>query len=149
MHALRLFTKDIKNKTATPKEKSIPVELDNNFCSHISPKVSAHLIQGDDLNALDMNNPYRFWADRDRKTREEHFKGVPKHFYTNYKTSLMRDAHEVAKVVSAQISDGGQNCEYHTCEDNMTCDCKKADMNKLHRLNLKNQWKSRPLKSKL
>ena len=87
------------------------MEVENQFCSHISPKVSAHLIQANDLNALDDNNPYRFWADRDRKTRKENFNHVPKHFYTNYKTSLMRDAHEVAKVVAAEVSDGGHDHE--------------------------------------
>ena len=111
------------------------MELDNQYCSHISPKVSAHLIQANDLNALDDHNPYRFWADRDRKTRQEHFNAVPKHFYTNYKTSMMRDAHEVAKVVSAGVSDGG--------DKESACDCNQAENNKLHRLNLKNQWKSR------
>ena len=139
VHALRLFTKDLKEGQAEPKKKSIPVELENQFCSHISPKLSAHLIQANDLNALDDNNPYRFWQDRDRKTREEHFNAVPKGFYTNYKTSMMRDAHEVAKVVSAGVSEGGDK----NCEHAYACDCRKADNNKLHRLNLKNQWKSR------
>ena len=49
----------------------------------------------------------------------------------------MRDAHEVAKVVSAGVSDGG--CDH---ADN-ACGCKKGENSKLHRLNLKNQWKSR------
>ena len=115
VHALRLFTKDLKESKAEPKKKSIPVELDNQYCSHISPKVSAHLIQANDLHALDDHNPYRFWADRDRTTRQEHFNAVPKHFYTNYKTSMMRDAHEVAKVVSAGVSDGG--------DKESACDC--------------------------
>ena len=140
VHALRLFTKDLKGGGALPKDGSIPVELENHFCSHVSPEVSAHLIQANDLNALDQNNPYRFWETRDRKTRDEKFNAVPKHFYTNHRTSVMRDAHQVAAAVAAGASDGGNHCQ---CEDAMQCDCKKAERNKLHRLDLKNQWKSR------
>ena len=138
VHALRLFAKDLKS--SQPREERIPIEVENHFCSHISPAMSAHMIQANDLNALDKNNPYRFWENRDRQTRTENFKAVPKSFYTNYKTSLMRDAHEVAKAVSAGINDPSHQCG---CKDEIKCDCRKADKNKLHRLNLKNQWKSR------
>ena len=79
------------------------------------------MIQANDLNALDQGNPYRFWENRDRKTKGENFKAVPKAFYTNYKTSLMRDAHEVAKAVAAGTSDPGNGCCEH---EKMACDCK-------------------------
>ena len=50
----------------------------------------------------------------------------------------MRDAHEVAKVVASGLSDG-DICGH----EEQFCDCKKSDANKLHRLNLRKQWKSR------
>ena len=37
VHALKMFTKDLK-ENKKPEIKSIPVELVNEYCTHVSPK---------------------------------------------------------------------------------------------------------------
>ena len=101
-------------------------------------------MQASDLQDLGQKNQYNYWADTERKKSQQSlksFKPIQKHFYTNYKTNMMRDAHEVAKVVASEISLDKE------CGHNYACDCKKVD-SPLHRLNMRNQWKSRLRMSK-
>jgi len=92
------------------------------------------------LNALDKKNPFRFWQDRERRTSKERFNFVPKGFYTNYKSAMMRDAHELARtMVSDTIHAHGAG----ECTD-LRCDCNQLSNNK----RLKNKGKKLDLKSK-
>ena len=131
-----MFTQDLK-ENKKPEIKSIPIELENEYCSHMSPAHQTHIIQAADLHKSGEKNPYNYWVDTERKKSEKNMKPVQKHFYTNYKTNMMRDAHEVAKAVAADMS-----LEAKQCGHVEKCDCKKVD-SPLHRLQLRNQWKSR------
>jgi len=59
------------------------------------------IVHADDLDALDDHNPYKFWKDRDRKLIKDKFKIIPKNYYLNYKTNMMRDAHEISAAIVA------------------------------------------------
>ena len=92
-------------------------------------------MQASDLHNPGEKNAYNYWADTERKKSQKSlksFKPIQKRFYTNYKTNMMRDAHEVAKVVASEISIGEKDCGH-----NYACDCPKID-SKLHKLNLRN-----------
>ena len=43
---------------------------------------------------------YTYWNDKDVKAKDDLFNSIPKHFYTNYKTNMMRDAHYMAKAIA-------------------------------------------------
>lgn len=89
-------------KLATRKLRKVgkvPVELSNKFCSHLDPMTSAELISANELAAMDPKNPFAGqWKDREHRPPKE-FKDIPRHFYTNYKTNLIRDAHYMAKAI--------------------------------------------------
>ena len=92
-------------------------------------------MQASDMHKEGEKNPYNYWADTERKKSQKSLKSlkpVQKHFYTNYKTNMMRDAHDIAKAVAAGLPDDPADCG----------DCKKLE-SPLHKLNLRNQWKSR------
>lgn len=50
---------------------------------------------------MDPKNKYsKMWSNKEHKHQlEGDFNSVPKHFYTNFKTNLVRDAHYMAKKI--------------------------------------------------
>ena len=91
---MRLMTNKFK------KVAKVPVEVEDKFCSHIDPGTSAQLIAAHELAQLDPKNKFnQRWRDKEFVPRIEDFKQVPKHFYSNFKTNLIRDAHYMAKAI--------------------------------------------------
>lgn len=110
---LQILAKEAENKSKSPKPVVIPVEVENKFCSHIDPRTSTQIIQAHDLvkkvGGGSGNTNFKYWNDRQVKSKgEESFGSVPKRFYSNYKTNLVRDAHDLAKLV---VSDSMQQHE--------------------------------------
>jgi hypothetical protein len=89
---MRLLTKKMKVVT------KIPVELENKFCSHVDPNTSAHLINASELARLDPSVKFaKNWQDKIHvPATNDVNKVIPKNFYSNYKTNLIRDAHYLA-----------------------------------------------------
>jgi len=82
----------------------VPVEFENKFCSHIDPLLSAQLIAANDL-APHSKKFKNIWADKEQQRPRDDWSQVPKHYYSNYKTNLIRDAHYIAKrIVSSATS---------------------------------------------
>ena len=99
--AMRLMTNKLK------KVAKVPVEIENQFCSHVDPATSAYLIKASDLNQVEDGNPFtRLWMDKEHKApREKSFKEVPRHFYTSFKTNLIRDAHYMSRALAGSQTD--------------------------------------------
>lgn len=82
------------------KVAKMPIEFENKFCSHIDAGTSAQLIAAEDLARADKSNRFHDrWKDKEHRVVQEGFTDVPRHFYTNYKTNLIRDAHYMAKRI--------------------------------------------------
>lgn len=107
-----------------------------------SPEHAALSVNANELGSLDKSNPFRFWEDRDRRTKTKE-SNIPKRFFTNYKLAAIRDARLIARALSdnSKVS--------HVCTQD--CDCgklyrgrrfrirsprqfgrKKVDVNRLH-----------------
>ena len=85
------------------KVAKMPVEVENKFCSHLDPGTSAQLIAADDLAKMDQNGKYyNRWRDKPHRTVGDGYHDVPRHFYDNFKSSLIRDAHYMAKQIIEQ-----------------------------------------------
>jgi len=118
--------------------------VENKICSHVDEKFAkTQIVQANDLDTLGKSNPFRFWQDRDRRTKKDTFNFVPRNFYTNYKTSLMRDAHDIAANIASQSTMFPE--ESHVCHEKM-CDCANLCKNrqkreKLNKFMLRTTWK--------
>ena len=97
---MKLLTKKLS------KVAKVPITMENHFCSHIDPTTSANLIAADELARLDPSNKFNArWKDKDHRDHPyDALKAVPKNFYTNFKTNLIRDAHYMAKAITAHRS---------------------------------------------
>ena len=136
---MKIMTKKLK------KVAKMPVEFENKFCSHIDPGTSAQLIAADDLANLDKNGKYHNpWKDKNHVAQSKDFTGVPKHFYSNFKTNLIRDAHYMAKRINEHNRSLSpmQNSCLGTCQaaanggNSIQCNCKpkkKVDLKRRFR----------------
>lgn len=77
------------------------------------------------MDALDNNNPHRFWKDKEAKLKKEAFKFVPKGFYTNYKTNMLREAGNIAATLVTLKKSESDDELFSDCEhpDIENCDC--------------------------
>lgn len=103
----------------------MPVVVENTQCSHVP---MTQVIQANDLASLDKKNPFRFWQDRDRRGKNAKGKFIPKNFYSNYKSAIMRDAHDLSKNMGSGslLNSSG---ELHVCKD-PRCDCGNLSLNR-------------------
>ena len=95
--AMRLLTNKLQ------KVAKVPIEMHNKFCSHIDPVTSGQLIAANDL-AEHSRAFGSMWTDKEHRFENESFKTVPKHYYSNYKSNLVRDAHVSMHEKSASRS---------------------------------------------
>ena len=81
------------------KVGKVPIQMENQFCSHVDPATSAQPIAANEIAQL--NPQFRhLWKDKEhRPPPVADLSQVPKHFYTNYKTNMIRDAHYMAKAI--------------------------------------------------
>ena len=95
VEALKLLTAKMK------KVGKVPVLFENKFCSHVHPQDGADMINASELANADPHNKFtKRWEDKNHiGPHGQDFKDIPKHFYTNYKTNLIRDAHYMAKAL--------------------------------------------------
>ena len=87
------------------KVARVPVQMENKFCSHMDPATSANLIAASEL-APHNNQFSNMWRDKAHRSRHRHdWDHVPRHYYSNYKTNMVRDAHFMAKkIVDSHMS---------------------------------------------
>lgn len=97
---MKLLTKKLS------KVAKVPITMENHFCSHIDPTTSANLIAADELARLDPHHKFHNrWKDKEhRDLHSDALKAVPKNFYNNFKTNLVRDAHYMASAIKAHRS---------------------------------------------
>ena len=85
------------------KVANVPIEMQNQFCSHIDPVTSAQLISANDM--APHNRQFgQMWRDREHRDDSSSYTTIPKHYYSNYKTNMVRDAHVTAAEKSASRS---------------------------------------------
>ena len=142
VEAMRLMTNKLK------KVAKIPVEFENHFCSHLDPGTSAQLIAANELAMMDPKNKFNGrWKDKAHMQREDDWNHVPKHFYTNFKTNLVRDAHYMAKaIVNSRSSHSPlrhghtETCDKHNAPAgaSVKCGCKHKET----KIDLKKRFRS-------
>jgi len=97
VEAMRLMTKKLK------KVAKVPVEFENKFCSHVDPITSANLIAANELAQQTQSKFKNIWKDKEHRPPREDYHQVPKHYYSNYKTNMIRDAHYMAKRIVENV----------------------------------------------
>ena len=114
------------------KVGTVPITIENHFCSHMDPATSANLIAASEL--APHNNKFgNMWRDKEHRAKTRHdWDNVPRHYYSNYKTNMVRDAHFMAKKivddhVSGKVKHADDCIAQHDPTGNITCNCKAKE----------------------
>jgi hypothetical protein len=59
------------------------------------------LVSGNALCGSSKNAPYKYWRDREIEMTKKKLEFVPKHYYQNYRTNMVRDAHDIVTELMA------------------------------------------------
>ena len=131
VEAMKLMT----NKMS--KVAKVPIVMENKFCSHMDPATSANLIAAQDL-APHNKNFFNMWRDKEVRSKSRHdLPKVPQHYYSNYKTNMVRDAHFMAKRIVDKHAQGIvhlEGCAAATDETGkISCNCKEKEKKMVER----------------
>jgi hypothetical protein len=93
---------------------------------HTTDDGSIQVVSGHALHESTKHAPYKYWRDRELAMTQKKLEFVPKNYYKNYRTNMVRDAHDiVTELMAGKLRNSSADANCFKCEEAklMECDC--------------------------